>query len=217
MATVRMTDTLRSDILGNLKRSFDPRVKSITQQAAEEMDYDAYRDAVKTTLFESWGITREVYDAIPESWGGRREDFRIREINGQDTGIISSYVTVTMGSAIKVPVNIREAYTQLLLTGHRLAPFAAKLAEYHAYLQEVSDEETETVQAARTLLTECSSLKTALELWPAMEQFVPADALARYNTPVERKSTPAPMTELKLDTLNASVVKNRMVGSLYGN
>ena len=218
MATVRMTDTLRSDITVKLRRSFEPRVKSIVDQSREAFDAEGYAHAVKTALFDSFDVTREVYDTIPEEWGGTRSSFDVGYINEVATHTLPHYQEVAFAEAVKVPRRMSDRYTSVRLNSPLLDGFADHLQEMAALLEQVSEEEKNTLNAARALLAECHSLKQALEAWPAVEGFVPTDVMDRYRTPVERKTAATmPTLELSADLLNASVAKNRMIGATYGN
>ena len=214
MATVRMTETLRGEILGSLKRSFAPRIKSIQDQATAELDAEAYRRAVVDAMFDSWGISREVYDAIPENWGAMRSELKVTTINGQSCTEHPSFSHVPLPAPIRLPGSMASSYSWVSLTDSRLDPFAAQLQKYQGYLDEVSAEETSTVQAAQTLLMECGNLKTALEVWPAMEAFVPQEAHDRHCKLAERKQPLGPITALDLGALNVSLAKNRLIGAI---
>lgn len=196
MATVRMTNQLRRDILGNACDAFEianpqPELSNdnhrVLRQALLEMPvHDMIRQIVSSG-FKSFNISVpsekevtavDIHPDNPDSgFPGRTSNTSLR------------YKTVQLQSPLRVHSNTYgnpDVFIADMKPEHRgpvqrmILDLSEKQAEhgqkYHEYRRTID-----------RLLDQCTSVKQFLDAWPAGEQFVPVEALQRMQQKVTRQ------------------------------
>ena len=196
MATVRMTNQLRSDILRNACNAFEianpqPELSNdnhrVLRQALLEMRVHDIIRQIASLGFKSFNISipseKEVtaVDIHPENpdsgFPGRTPNTSMR------------YKTVQLQSPLRVHCNTYnnpDVYIGDMEPEHR-GPVQRMILDLSEKQAEYGQKYHEYRRTIDRLLDQCTSVKQFLDAWPAGEQFVPVEALQRMQQKVTRQ------------------------------
>ena len=196
MATVRMTNQLRSDILRNACDAFDianpqPELGNdnhrVLRQALLEMPvHDMIRQIVSSG-FKSFNISTpsekevtavDIHPENPDSgFPGRISNISVR------------YKTIQLQSPLRVHSNTYgnpDVFIADMKPEHR-GPVQRMILDLSEKQSEHSDKRHSYRMSIKQLVEKCTSVKQFLDAWPAGEQFVPVEALQRMQQKVTRQ------------------------------
>jgi len=196
MATVRMTNQLRRDILRNACDAFEianpqPELSNdnhrVLRQALLEMRVHDIIRQIASLGFKSFNISipseKEVtaVDIHPENpdsgFPGRTPNTSMR------------YKTVQLQSPLRVHCNTYnnpDVYIGDMEPEHR-GPVQRMILDLSEKQAEYGQKYHEYRRTIDRLLDQCTSVKQFLDAWPAGEQFVPVEALQRMQQKVTRQ------------------------------
>ena len=210
MATVRITKDLTNDIIDIAKRKFGTRRDAIISAARdtfEKMKVDFAED-VHTTLLETNGMTLEIYNAIPDGWLATREKLLVGTINDQP---FSNYFeNPVYNPPIRVPLDLQGTYSRAILHHPRLERYAQLVEHTHEQVKAVDYECESMVTTLRRLLSQCVTLKQALDIWPHLMEVLPQYAIDKHNEAREKRASIKPVVQVDTSMMTGALVKAKM-------
>ena len=210
MATVRITKDLTNDIIDIAKRKFGTRRDAIISAARdtfEKMKVDFAED-VHTTLLETNGMTLEIYNAIPDGWLATREKLLVGTINDQP---FSNYFeNPVYNPPIRVPLDLQGTYSRAILHHPRLERYAQLVEHTHEQVKAVDYECESMVITLRRLLSQCVTLKQALDIWPHLMEVLPQYAIDKHNEAREKRASIKPVVQVDTSMMTGALVKAKM-------
>ena len=210
MATVRITKELRDDILHRARSQFSKRREGILAKARdtfEPMKAEFAEDCFAAML-EQHGMPLEIYNAIPDGWVSTRSNINVRLVNDQPFG--TYFPSPQYATEIKVPCSMANSYQSANLTSPKLERYAMLTAETHRQIGALASEEQTMLDTVKKLLTECTTLKQALEIWPHLMDLLPQYAIDKHNEKVEKRNANKPKVVIDADMLTGVLVKAKI-------
>lgn len=211
MATVRLTQELRDSIERNARDGIKARESAAHTRYSEMIDREQLKLDVVEVLLEQNGLSREMFDAIPDGWIPTRETVSFGRLNEYPANHLIG--VVQFDPPLRVPYSLGGAdrYRSLNLSDPRFLPCVEIVREYDAQVKALADERDQVIGALQALFNKCSTLKQALELFPSLEKLVPPDAMARHNEKTEKRMKAEITADgVNLDVLSVSLVRNRI-------
>ena len=214
MATVKLTHSLKQDILNNIRNSYSQRADTPID-ALTEMDLGT--EVYQLTFKEDEILLAQQLNAMSnEKWvpmaTGVLIEIEYPSAVKEDTKY-SKTISYRLPNSAIVPVDkLRNGYSsepRLNLPTH--APSyetAVKLLQEREAIEEECRQTIKTIE--RDILNKCATLKQLLEVWPNAMEFIPEYAKERHKLKVTaNKSAP---TEIVIsDEIKASLIKTRML------
>ena len=190
MASVRMTNMLRNDILRAACDAFD--IASPDLDLSNE-DHRLFREAILAMpvlqhirQFASTGYKSFNFSAPNE------KDVTAIDVHPEgdaDSVLGRRYKTVQLQTPMKIYTTVYsnpDVYIQDMKPEHR-APVQRMIMDLHERQREHNDKRHKYRTSIKQLLEQCTSVKQFLDAWPAGEQFVPVEAKQRMQQKVTRQ------------------------------
>jgi hypothetical protein len=208
MATVRITRQLRNSIIGNLQVQFGVRREAIKAHIRDGFMpmLAQYKHDLLAVILEQHNMLQDVYDAIPDGWSRRVRTLKARRINDVSMSLMPG---VQFDVEIKIPQALNYTSDCLTLEHPRLQPYADYASIANANLELLGREEAEATREATHLLTQCGSLKQALEAWPYLMELLPDWAIVRHNQVAEKRQRKT-VVVVDADRLTGAVLAGKM-------
>lgn len=217
MATVRITETLRGDVLNKFRQDFKVRREKKLQAILNKFDQGLIVESTWQQFCQTHGLTNEWLAAFPIEWTKVDDKIYVSKINDRTLPI--SQLNVPAGR--RYPRYFFEKVTDRYPVTHvvnspDLSEQAALCVEYHTAMKELEDEENISTSTIRKVLDNCTTLKQALEVWPQLIDLLPAETLAKHNEPEKRYSNASrvSLSQEALDQINTAVVINKITKAL---
>jgi len=210
MATVRITKDLTNGIIAIAKRKFGTRRDAIISAARdtfEKMKVDFAED-VHTALLETNDMTLEVYNSIPDGWLASRENLRVGTINDQPFHIY--FENPVYDPPVRVPFKLHNTYQSANLSHPRLERYAELVERTHKQVMAVDHEYESMVTTLRQLLSQCATLKQALDIWPHLMEVLPQYAIDKHNEVREKRASTKPVVQIDTSMMTGALVKAKM-------
>ena len=214
MATVKLTHSLKQDILGNIRNSYSQRA-DIPINTLTKMDLGT---EVYQLMFKEDEIllAQQLNNVSAEMWITKATSIMVEikypSIVKENTSYVRA-ISYKLPDPMVVPTNrLRNGYAseiRLELPGHAPSYEAVvKLLQEREAIEEECRQTIKTIE--RDILNKCATLKQLLEVWPNAMEFIPEYAKERHKLKVTaNKSAP---TEIVIsDEIKASLIKTRML------
>lgn len=213
MATVRISQELRADIMANARSGFGTRINQVVREANEILADVTLQEAIRDTVADACGMTRNEYDQLPDGLLTPYKEIRVQFINGVDVNRYANTIQM-QGSPLKMPHSMTSAagWSGYNLKSPHLEPFEAKLRHLGSKINAINEEADKFQDGVDKILTKCTTLKQALDVWPQLIDLVPDRFKARHYEKVERKKADDLREEIAVDVmaLNVGAVKNKL-------
>lgn len=190
MASVRMTNMLRNDILRAACDAFD--IANPDLDLSNE-DHRLFREAILAMpvlqhirQFASTGYKSFNFSAPNE------KDVTAIDVHPEgeaDSLLGRRYKTIQLQTPMRIYTTVYsnpDVYIQDMKPEHR-APVQRMIMDLHERQREHNDKRHKYRTSIKQLLEQCTSVKQFLDAWPAGEQFVPIEAKQRMQQKVTRQ------------------------------
>ena len=190
MASVRMTNMLRNDILRAACDAFD--IANPEPELSNE-NHRLFREAILAMPVHE--LIREFIRAGYKSFNmsmPSEKDVTAIDIHPEGNGdavLGRRYKTIQLQTPMKLNSTTYgnpDAYIEDMKPEHR-APVQRMIVNLHNEQREHNDKRLKYRTSIKQLLEQCSSVKQFLDAWPAGEQFVPVEAKQRMQQKVTRQ------------------------------
>lgn len=208
MATVRITNNLRYDILNNLENMYLNRRRNLQDQLAKlPIGNEAILAALNPKDLE---LARQLNTHA--AWVAERTQVSVTIFFVDNKGVHQKhYQAFSVDPSIPAPANLYapDKYSIDLPTSAPSYPAAARIL---ADLFMIEEESKELRRSIGALLDSCSTLRQLLEVWPSALSHLPPEALQRHAMKSEKRSSTheAPTVDdaTKHLLIKASLLKN---------
>jgi hypothetical protein len=211
MATVRLSNELRAEIIHNAKALFDKRVAEVAGVPPKMFDGDYLLDKVLSS-------DPEMADVIAKmtkfGWTAKDSTMKVRFM-GMHSG------TARFAKERMIPSDWRDHYGYSGLNIASSPENKALFSElYNEYMERseahkaVTREREAFVAQVKTITDGVTTLKQALGMWPGLWDLVPYEAKSKHNEINEREKREKREREeivVDLDSLNAGLVTAKIV------
>ena len=190
MASVRMTNMLRNDILRAACDAFD--IANPGPELSNE-NHRLFREAILAMpvlqhirQFVNTGYKSFNFSAPAE------KDVTAIDVHPEGDGdsmLGRRYKTIQLQTPMKIYTTVYsnpDVYIQDMKPEHR-APVQRMVMDLHQRQKEHSDKRHSYRMNIKQLLEKCTSVKQFLDAWPAGEQFVPTEAKQRMQQKITRQ------------------------------
>ena len=190
MASVRMTNMLRNDILRAACDAFD--IANPDLDLSNE-DHRLFREAILAMPVQEHlrQFARTGYKSFNFS-APNEKDVTAIDVHPEgdaDSVLGRRYKTVHLQTPMKIYTTVYsnpDVYIQDMKPEHR-APVQRMIMDLHDRQREHNDKRHKYRTSIKQLLEQCSSVKQFLDAWPAGEQFVPVEAKQRMQQKITRQ------------------------------
>jgi hypothetical protein len=207
MATVRLTESLKDEILENAKKLFAKRMAEAEQHPPEYSDgdfiFDCYLDGnpkARDTLLamQQLGWTEKSTDARASLFGRR-----MRLTFKKPRSIYSGWTSISGNACVNIAPTDHPALTELY----------NKLQQREVAVQTIKSEREAFVNQVGHILDNASTLKKAMSLWPGIWELVPQGARTKYYEVTTRSASADSdePVEVDIESLNTAVVVSKIV------
>lgn len=218
MATVRFSEQLKSEILGNAKRLFKQQKESAVS---------SFPDGVADTIYDKF-FTADVVgkmNALPDGFLKTKESIEFSGFQDIPEGVAdkhmytTSSVMLTFSSARRWPETWPEQMTgakidwralRLHWNDDRWDDVKKHVFDYNQRIQTIEQKEETFVEGVKEIINTYATLAPALKAWPALWDLVPDDAKERHKKIVERVKKEASDITADLNTLTAQVTFSKL-------
>jgi hypothetical protein len=217
MATVRITETLRGDILSKFRNDFQIRRDKQLQAILNKFDQGLIVESAWQQFCEGHKLTNEWLASWPAAWSLTDATIYIKTINDQNLPFTNFKLPAGKSYPIFFVNKADDRYPRShMLTSPDLSEQAALCIEYHTAVKELDEEMNRSTATIRKVLDNCTTLKQALEVWPQLIDLLPAETLAKHHEPEKRYSNASRMSlsQEALDQINTAVVINKITKAL---
>ena len=190
MASVRMTNLLRNEIISSACNAFD--IANPEPELSNE-NHRLFREAI---------LAMPVLQHIRQFANTGYKSFNFSAPNEKDVTAIDihpegdadsvlgrRYKTIQLQTPMKIYTTVYsnpDVYIQDMKPEHR-APVQRMVMDLHDRQREHNDKRPKYRTSIKHLLDQCSSVKQFLDAWPAGEQFVPVEAKQRMQQKITRQ------------------------------
>ena len=192
MASVRMTNKLRADILSAACNAFD--IANPEPELSNE-DHRLFREAILAMPVVQH--IREFADTGYKSFNftpPAERDVTAIDIHPEDNGdsiLGRRYRTIQLQTPMKLHTTgyshtAPDVYVQDMKPEHR-ASVQRMVVDLYQRQKEHNDKRYSYRMSIKQLVEKCTSVKQFLDAWPAGEQFVPAEAKQRMQQKITRQ------------------------------
>jgi hypothetical protein len=211
MATVRLSNELRADIIRAAKALFDKRVAEVTGPPPRMFDGDYLLD---TLLSSDREMAEVIHKMTKYGWTYKDTTMKVRFM-GLWTG------AARFSKERVIAADWRDQYNfsglHIAKTPENLALFADLHNEYmerSEACKAIDQEKGAFVSQVKSIIDGVTTLKQALGLWPGLWDLVPHEAKSKHNEITEREKREKRDREeivVDLDSLNAGLVTAKIV------
>lgn len=217
MAVVRISDTLKNDIVANARRSFQSQVDAVTNFHCppEVMTGDRILDAY------IGAENLERMNLLPVGYFKETDKVKISRIMTSSDGNIMIQKEFPLNSKRRVPYNPQSNNIQYVAYGYSptfqatMDPFwdemRALAIAWHEKKTVTLKRQDDFVQSVKTILGQFSTLAPALKAWPALWDLVPEKDKERHRTVVSREKASADLSGVDLNKLTALATQAKMI------
>lgn len=215
MASVKLSRDLRQDILKNVKAPYTQRIADTKSAALKyQLDADTWRDIIaQAACREFGGLTPEQVHALPRGWLPTAENLTIKRINDYSLDY-EHQISLRCTPPIRLPAKWVGSYgtpTLPNLDDARLTPLAEAIRRSKERVNTIAKECDDVSNAIGKLLNQCSTLKQALDAYPALEKWVPNYAMEQHRMPSERKAqAKARREKVDLSVITQALLRQRV-------
>lgn len=187
MAFVGISDTLVSEVRGNIRTMYQKEAASLGDRPAINLIGD--ESFIAEALNELWNDAPHLQAQMPKDWCRAWDSIRL-------------HLTVTDANLqksldVKLPVTFHgppkhTAVPVANVTGTSVEDIPEILFDYVRHeinLRDVADRWNKVEKDISNFLRECKSLNEALKLWPDLRVYIPQHFLTRVDTKPERNKT----------------------------
>lgn len=200
MATVRFSDELKNDIIGNAKVLFSKRL------LAYQENPPAIGDEVADRVFKDF---MPIVLQLPKQFFSWTEEIVVDSINGRTYGkkFKLSKAVPTPRSDIALPnVRMTSFYSlNVKLIGDEWNDIQTQIDNWIGSIATVEQERDAFVAGVKTIISTYSTLAPALKAWPPLWDLVPDGAKERHRKVVERAKPEVAEVEVDLTALTGIV------------
>lgn len=217
MATVRLTKELQDDIKSKAYQGFKEREGALLVRYQQKVNHEELKADVLAVVLEQYGMTQELYDAVPNGWMPEVSELDISSLN--DTNVRHILNNVKCDPKMKLPhVLVSSSYSRTFsLSDPRLQKYADLVKEHGERYNTLTTEKNTFISALNALFNRCTTLKQALELFPNLMELLPQYAIDRHNEKTEKRAKVQPTADgVNLDALSATLVRNKLHGAVAG-
>jgi len=217
MAVVRISDSLKNDIIANARNSFQSQVNAMAhfQCPPEVMTGDRILDAyIGPENLERMNL-------LPVGYFKEVEKVKIMRIMTSSSGNIMLYKDFPLSGKRRVPYDPQSNNIQWVQSGYSptfqatLDPFwdemRALVIAWHEKKQATLKRQEEFVNSVKTILGQFTTLAPALKAWPALWGLVPEKDKERHRTVVSREKSSADLSGVDLNKLTALATQAKMI------
>lgn len=215
MATVRITDSLKSEILSNANRLHQPMI----DKARESHDPN-WGKRIYELSFDA--ETRNKMQQLPLCFFKTFDKVRFEGFMDGPTDGLSVMMTMRYDCELDMsglPFPNEQPKGNALEMGWRGCkvrynlPFQELAVEYNEWCQRIRDAEDKRdlfVDGVKKVLENFSTLAPALKAWPALWDLVPDDKKEKHKEIVERKKSGPAELEIDTSSLTAAVTMAKL-------
>jgi hypothetical protein len=216
MATVRLTKELQDDIRAKVHAGFRSREQSNHQRFAQMIDREQLKRDTRDVMLLQYGMSEEMYDAIPSGWLAERKSLYYGKLNDYNVHHVIGDVECTPPMRVHYAMN-SEGYGSrtLNMSDPRFEKYVEVVRQHDTALKALNDEKQQVLGALTALFNKCTTLKQALELFPHLDKLVPEWAMDRHREKAEKRQKVELTAEgVNLDALSATLVRQRLHESM---
>jgi len=215
MASVRMSEALRSSITSKAKGLFEPALDKARTSLPNDW-YDRLAEEVCEKNINSLPIMQKVpIEQWPDDWTKRVNRIYVLIRNDDKSYQIYSPELV---KPIKVPTCVKTDGINPSLRLNISEPFTCSDKLFNEFYQvklkeeKIVIEQKEFVENIKNITSRCNTLKQFLNVWPQGENLVPANVMSKFNTPVKKRSNPAEHILPEINkNLSAVLIKRTLI------
>ena len=215
MASVRISNELRAQIEQEVMNLFKKSIQKAEDSLADDFGKRLAREVYDREITNHSFMIKNPIDTWPEEW---LDDYRPLSIKICSSKTDTTYTIQINDDAFsfQYPKCINSNYvTYSSYNAERFEPSVELFHEYDVYKHKVRKkyhERTEFLEQVKSVLNKCNTLKQFLNAWPQGENLVPADVMAKYNAPPEKRVNPAEHVTPEVSTeLSATLIKKTIV------
>lgn len=211
MATVRMTKELKERITDKAIANFRVRMNANTQRFHQMIDFDELRRDIIETVLDDYGLSEEMYKAVPSGWFPEVHSFSLSELNGHRVHHVINEVSCPRPMAVPHAL-IKDSYARSFkFNAARFDKYVEIVRQHDESHRAIDNEKSEFMNSLRALLAKCNTLKQALDLFPNLERLVPESVMNEHRkVPEKRQKWELTADDLNLDGMAASLVRARL-------
>jgi hypothetical protein len=217
MAVVRISDSLKNDIVNNARNSFRSQVIAVAhfQCPPEVMTGDRILNAFI-------GVENlERMNLLPVGYFKEVEKVKIMRIMTSSSSNILLQKDFPLSGKRRVPYDPQSNNIQYISNGYSptfqatLDPFwdemRALAIAWHEKKTATAKRQEEFVTSVKTILGQFTTLAPALKAWPALWDLVPEKDKERHRTVVSREKASADLSGVDLNKLTALATQAKMI------
>lgn len=214
MATVRFSDTLKSEIMSNANRVYQPMLEKARQNYPKER----WSTQIYEAAFSAH--QRSLMAQLPETYFKKHEsvectcprDFDVKGLHGV---VGHSFTLDFTGLSFPYDDNaspvLQFSWRNARLNDSSMLPqFREEYVQFCKGIAEVEQQREAFVDGVKKVINAYSTLAPALKAWPALWDLVPDEAKDRHKKIVERKRGDTPDLDVDTNTLTAAVTMSKL-------
>jgi hypothetical protein len=228
MATVRFSESLKSEIIGNARNMFAVSVEDATNNFPAE-----WHTRIYDTMFSA--EDRAKFDALPDWVMERKEKIDFAGFMNCPDDVWQTSVTRLKTWALNDSVNLEFVTPKPWPYNDSVAPVGGRctwrtfqaeyndprwdwlkpqMKEYTKQLFNALDKREQFVGGVTKLMQTYSTLAPALKAWPALWDLVPEEAKERHKTVSARSRKDTTDLGVDLNSMTAAVARTKLTGGL---
>lgn len=200
MATVRFSDELKNDIIGNAKALFSKRLQAYHDNPP------AVGDEVVDRIFKDF---MPVVAQLPKQFLSWTDELGIDSINGRTYGKrfkLSKQVPKPNGDITVANAKMYDRYRlDVKLIGDEWSDIQAQLDAWISNIAAVEQERDAFVEGVKKIIGMHTTLGPALKAWPPLWDLVPEGTKNRHRKVVERVKPEVAEVEVDLTALTGTI------------
>jgi hypothetical protein len=210
MASVRMSEALRSNITTKAMQLFQPAIEKAEGKLAKDYYQRLFDHLYEIKVSSHYMLKKIPINDWPLEWLQTAKGFSV---------IIGDYRIASIGLSNK---QIPKCADEWPVNWNGLLDFkrvddcnSDLITEYENYQAGIKKEENKKrnfMNELSSILKRCNTLKQFLNAWPQGENLVPADVMRTYNAPPEKRVNPAEHITPEVSTeLSVALLKQTIV------
>lgn len=214
MATVRFSDTLKSEIMANANRVYQPML----EKARENYPKDKWSKQIYEAAFSA--EHRSLMNQLPPTYFKKYDSVSFTCPQDLDVKGLYGVVGATFSldfTGLPFPYDDIASSTlhfswrnARLLDSSNLPEFREEYVQFCKGIAEVEQQREAFVNGVEKVIKAYSTLAPALKAWPALWDLVPDEAKERHKKIVERKRGDTPDLDVDTNTLTAAVTMSKL-------
>lgn len=220
MATVKISDTLRTSIRNTINHLFNKRIDAVfnplpvTAQEMYDIIFEEHIPIINNVPMAY--LVANPYFEVTFSMHGYRKEFRFDKQSGFKIPAAFRQATPAEFCMARLYTYTANFGGEADTTAPRLASVVAKLEPLFAEASRLHREREATQGTISNLLGTCGTLQQVHKVYPMILELCPTDVVAKFHEKVERnskvKEAKEELSGVDLSALTGAVVANKISG-----